>query len=45
MGCSGFDWDRGNLEKCQKRGISAEVIESVFDRPVAILPDENAFAN
>jgi hypothetical protein len=37
---SGFDWDRDNLEKCQKHGISAEVIESVFDRPVAILSDE-----
>jgi uncharacterized DUF497 family protein len=40
MEFSGFDWDRDNLEKCQKHGISAEVIESVFDRPVAILPDE-----
>jgi uncharacterized DUF497 family protein len=40
MEFSGFDWDPGNLEKCQKHGISAELIESVFDRPVAILPDE-----
>ena len=40
MEFSGFDWDRGNLEKCRKHGISADVIESVFDRPVAILPDE-----
>ena len=40
MEFSGFDWDRGNLEKCKKHGISAEVIESVFDRPVAILLDE-----
>jgi len=40
MEFSGFDWDRGNLEKCQKQGVSAEVIESVFDRPVAVLPDE-----
>ena len=40
MEFSGFDWDRGNLEKCQKHGISAKLIESVFDRPVAILPDE-----
>jgi uncharacterized DUF497 family protein len=39
MEFSGFDWDRDNLEKCQKHGISAEVIESVFDQPVAILPD------
>ena len=40
MEFSGFDWDRGNLEKCQKHGISAKLIESVFDRPVAILSDE-----
>jgi len=39
MKFSGFDWDRGNLEKCQKHGISAELIESVLDRPVAILAD------
>ena len=43
MKFSGFDWDRGNLEKCQKHGISAELIESVFDRPVAILPDAKIF--
>ena len=39
MDISGFDWDHGNLEKCQKHGISAELIETVFDGPVAILPD------
>ena len=37
---SGFDWDRCNLEKCQKHGVSADIIEALFDRPVAILPDE-----
>jgi uncharacterized DUF497 family protein len=40
MEFSGFDWDSGNLQKCQKHGVSAAVIESLFDRPVAILPDE-----
>jgi uncharacterized DUF497 family protein len=40
MEFSGFDWDRDNLEKCQKHGIAAKLIESVFDRPVAILPDK-----
>jgi uncharacterized DUF497 family protein len=40
MEFSGFDWDRGNIEKCQKHGISAKLIESVFERPVAILPDK-----
>ena len=40
MEFSGFDWDRGNFEKCQKHGISAKLIKSVFERPVAILPDK-----
>ena len=40
MEFSGFDWDHGNLEKCKKHGVFAEVIESLFDRPVAILPDK-----
>ena len=40
MEFSGFDWDRGNIEKCQKHSISAKLIESVFERPVAILPDK-----
>ena len=40
MEISGFDWDSGNLEKCQKHGVSAETIEKLFERSVAILPDE-----
>ncbi len=39
MEFSGFDWDDGNFAKCQRHGVSIEVIENVFDRPVAILPD------
>jgi uncharacterized protein len=35
-----FDWDRANWLKCQKHGVSIEAIESLFDRPLAILPDE-----
>lgn len=27
---SGFDWDDGNTEKCEKHEISREEIESVF---------------
>ena len=34
----GFDWDRGNRDKCQKHGMSIEEIEGVFKRPVVILP-------
>jgi hypothetical protein len=37
---SGFDWDSANLAKCRKHGVSTELIESLFDRPIAILPDE-----
>jgi len=38
---SGFQWDDGNREKCQKHGASIQAIESIFMRPVAILPDES----
>jgi uncharacterized DUF497 family protein len=36
---SGFDWDEGNLEKCQKHGVTGEEIESVFVGTPAIGPD------
>jgi uncharacterized protein len=36
---NGFDWDRGNRAKCEKHGLSAGVIEDLFARPLAILPD------
>ncbi|MDR3515102.1 MAG: BrnT family toxin [Azospirillaceae bacterium] len=41
MEFSGFDWDYGNFAKCQKHGVTIEVLESLFNRPVAILPDES----
>lgn len=31
MTIGGFDWDDGNIEKCQKHGVSAEDIEDVFE--------------
>ena len=34
----GFDWDRGNRAKCQKHGLSIALIESLFTRPLAIIP-------
>jgi uncharacterized DUF497 family protein len=34
----GFDWDRGNRAKCQKHGLSTALIESLFARPLAIIP-------
>lgn len=27
---AGFDWDNGNTEKCQKHGVSMDVIEDLF---------------
>lgn len=36
--CDGFDWDRGNRAKCQKHGLSIALIESLFARPLAIVP-------
>jgi len=35
----GFDWDRGNRSKCQTHGVSLAEIESLFLKPVAVLPD------
>jgi uncharacterized DUF497 family protein len=40
MEFDGFDWDRGNREKCQKHGLSIAEIEGVFSQPVMVLPDK-----
>ena len=39
MQANGFDWDKGNCAKCEKHGLSTSVIESLFTRPLALLPD------
>jgi len=39
MDFEGFEWDAGNLAKCQKHGVSIAEIESLFSRPVLILDD------
>ncbi|MEA2856777.1 MAG: uncharacterized protein QOH98_1098 [Methylobacteriaceae bacterium] len=39
MDFTGFEWDRGNRDKCQKHGLSITLIESIFDQPVTVLPD------
>src|SRR5579859_3547951 len=36
---NGFAWDDGNLEKCQKHGVSVAEIEALFQGPIAVLPD------
>jgi uncharacterized protein len=40
MEFDGFNWDRGNREKCQKHGLSIAEIEGVFSQPVMVLPDK-----
>ena len=37
---AGFDWDDGNRSKCLKHDVSARDVESLFLRPIMILPDE-----
>lgn len=39
---AGFDWDDGNRHKCQKHGVSCELIEELFSRPIALEPDPSA---
>jgi uncharacterized protein len=39
MEFSGFDWDKGNRDKCQKHGISIHEIESLFAGVVMVSPD------
>ena len=36
---AGFDWDKGNLPKCLKHGVSQEEIEGVFRHPLHLSPD------
>jgi uncharacterized DUF497 family protein len=40
MEFDGFNWDKGNRTKCRKHEVSIGEIESVFGRPVVILPDK-----
>jgi uncharacterized DUF497 family protein len=39
MEFSGFDWDRGNHDKCRKHGVSIREIESLFGGVVMVSPD------
>lgn len=39
MGVTGFDWDNGNRDKCQKHGVSVAALESLFNREITIFPD------
>jgi uncharacterized DUF497 family protein len=39
LNVSGFDWDHGNRQKCQKHGVSIAGIEGAFRGPIAVFPD------
>ncbi|MGO9006477.1 MAG: BrnT family toxin [Beijerinckiaceae bacterium] len=39
MEFAGFDWDKGNRDKCRKHGVSIDEIESLFAGVVLVSPD------
>jgi uncharacterized DUF497 family protein len=36
---AGIEWDDANRDKCRKHGVSLATIESLFRRPIAVVPD------
>jgi len=38
----GFDWDSGNLKKCQKHGVSQAEIEALFYHPEVSISEDLA---
>jgi hypothetical protein len=42
---AGFDWDRGNRDKCQLHGVSVAEIEAAFKRPMGVVPDPSHSPN
>jgi len=39
QGVTGFEWDNGNRDKCQKHGVSVDALESAFHKTMAVFPD------
>ena len=39
LGVAGFEWDKGNRDKCQKHGVPLAAVESLLHGPFAVLPD------
>ena len=39
LGYFGFDWDDGNLAKCQKHGVTIGEIEALFAGSPGVAPD------
>jgi uncharacterized DUF497 family protein len=36
---AGFEWDKGNRDKCRKHGPPLAAIEGLFRVPLAVFPD------
>ena len=43
IGFSGFDWDDGNLGKCQKHGLTLEEIEHVLAHNATVMIPLDAY--
>jgi uncharacterized protein len=39
LSVGGFDWDRGNVEKCRQHGVLIADIEAMFRKEVWVTPD------
>ena len=39
LAVAGFEWDKGNREKCQKHGVPLASIESLFNGPLMVFRD------
>ena len=39
LGVAGFEWDKGNRDKCQKHGVPLAAVESLLHGPLAVFPD------
>jgi uncharacterized DUF497 family protein len=39
LGVAGFEWDKGNRDKCQKHGVPVGEVESLLHGPLAIFAD------
>ena len=36
---SGFSWDDGNRDQCQKHGVSVAEVEALFESDIMLFPD------
>lgn len=39
MKVNGFNWDQGNLKKCEKHGLNRKMIEDFFNSSIWVAPD------